>query len=398
MWNEKRFEPVEIGIFHPDLVPVDRLACGEVGYVATGLKSIRDARVGDTLTDGRRTRPPSRCPATAPPSRWSSPASTRRRQRTTPLLRDALEKLHLNDAALTYEPESSVALGFGFRCGFLGLFHMEIVQERLEREYDLDPDLHGAQRRVPGDEDGRHRDRPRQPGRAADAERDRRDPRAVGRRLHRPARPLRRRRDGADDRPPRRLQAHGVPRHEHGDGARANRASCSSTTCRSREILTDFYDQLKSRTQGYASLDYTLAGYEPARLVKLDVLVNNEPVDALTLICHPEDAQARGRDLVEKLRKLIPRQMFDVPIQAAIGGRIIARETIKPDAQERAGEVLRRRRHPQAQAAREAGRGQEAHEAGGQRRDPAGGLHGGPEPRPVAFSLQPQLRAQLDQT
>jgi GTP-binding protein LepA len=327
MWNEKRFDPVEIGVFHPSLVPVERLGCGEVGYVATGLKSIRDARVGDTLTTDEN-------PATEPlPGYRGAKAMVfaglyPSQAADYTLLRDALEKLHLTDAALTYEPESSIALGFGFRCGFLGLFHMEIVQERLEREYDMNliftaPSVEYEVTRTDGTEI--ILDNPAElptPNEISQI----REPwvdvsivlpdRYVGAAME-----LTIGRRGTFKRMEYLDTGHETAKGE-------SRVLLEYHVPLS-EILTDYYDQLKSRTQGYASLDYQLAGYEPAKLVKLDILVNNEPVDALTLICHPEDAQTRGRDLVERLRKLIPRQMFDVPIQAAIGGRIIARETVR---------------------------------------------------------------------
>jgi GTP-binding protein LepA len=332
MSNERRVEPVEIGIFHPDLQPVTRLACGEVGYVATGLKSVREARVGDTLTEDEKAalEPlPGYRPAKPMVFAGLYPAQATDYN----LLRDALEKLHLSDASLTFEPESSIALGFGFRCGFLGLFHMEIVRERLEREYDLTliftaPSVEYLVTRT----DGREvvLDNPADlpsPNEIAEI----REPwvdvsivlpdRFVGAAME-----LTTSRRGA------------YKRMEYLETAASATAS-EALRGESRvlleyhvplsEILTDYYDQLKSRTQGYASLDYTLAGYEPAHLVKLDILVNGQPVDALTIIVHPEEAQSKGRELVEKLRRLIPRQLFDVPIQAAIGGRIIARETIK---------------------------------------------------------------------
>jgi GTP-binding protein LepA len=327
MWNEKRIEPVEIGAFIPDLVPVERLGTGEVGYVATGLKSIREARVGDTLTDDEdpATEPlPGYRPAKPMVFAGLYPAQAN----DYSLLRDALEKLRLSDAALTFEPESSVALGFGFRCGFLGLFHMEIVQERLEREYDLTliftaPSVEYEVTKTDGSE--LVLDNPADlPSPNVIAEM--REPwvdisivlpdRFVGAAME-----LTTARRGAF----KRMEYLETGR----DGSPGEARVLLEYHVPLSEILTDYYDQLKSRTQGYASLDYTLSGYEPARLVKLDVLVNNQPVDALTLIVHPEEAQVRGRDLVDKLRRLIPRQMFDVPIQAAIGGRIIARETIR---------------------------------------------------------------------
>jgi GTP-binding protein LepA len=327
MSTERRVEPVEIGVFTPALEPVERLDCGEVGYVATGLKSIGDARVGDTLTEEGR-------PAAEPlpgyrPAKPMVFAGLYPAQATDyNVLRDALEKLRLSDASLTFEPESSVALGFGFRCGFLGLFHMEIVRERLEREYDLTliftaPSVEYLVTRT----DGREivLDNPAElpsPNEIAEM----REPwvnitivlpdRYVGAAME-----LTTARRGSFK--------HMEYLETATDSGRGEARVMLEYHVPLSEILTDYYDQLKSRTQGYASLDYTLAGYEPARLVKLDVLVNGQPVDALTIIVHPEEAQTKGRELVEKLRRLIPRQLFDVPIQSAIGGRIIARETVK---------------------------------------------------------------------
>ena len=328
MSNERRVEPIEVGFFAPDFQPVQRLACGEVGYVATGLKSIRDASVGDTLTEDARP-----APQALPGYRPAKPmvfAGLYPAQATDyTLLRDALEKLRLSDASLTFEAESSLALGFGFRCGFLGLFHMEIVRERLEREYDLTliftaPSVEYLVKRTDGQEIVL--DNPAElpdPSQIAEI----REPwvdvsivlpeRFVGAAME-----LTSARRGA------------YKRMEYletsiGGENRGEARVLLEYHVPLSEILTDYYDQLKSRTQGYASLDYSLTGHEAARLVKLDVLVNNQPVDALTLIVHPEEAQVKGRELVEKLRRLIPRQLFDVPIQAAIGGRIIARETIK---------------------------------------------------------------------
>jgi GTP-binding protein LepA len=330
MQNDKRIEPVEIGIFKPNLVPTEGLDTGEVGYVATGLKSVGEARVGDTLTTAAD-------PATEPLAGYRAakamvfaglyPAEAS----DYTLLRDALEKLNLSDASLTYQPESSVALGFGYRCGFLGLFHMEIVQERLEREYDIDliftaPSVEYEVTKTDGTEItlDNPADLP-SPNYIAQI----REPwvdisivlpdRFVGAAMQ-----LSTARRGAFKRM-EYLDASGTgPAVEKG-----NQRVLMEYHIPLSEILTDYYDQLKSGTQGYASLDYTFAGYEPARLVKLDIMVNGQPVDALTLIVHPEEAESRGRELVEKLRKLIPRQMFDVPIQAAIGGRIVARETIR---------------------------------------------------------------------
>jgi len=327
MANETRFDPVEIGAFTPAFYELPELTCGEVGYVATGLKSVREVGVGDTLTT-QETANVEALPGYRPAKSMVFAGLYPAEANDYTLLREALEKLHLSDAALTYEPESSIALGFGFRCGFLGLFHMEIVQERLEREYDLTliftaPSVEYEVTKTDGTEIAL--DNPAElptPNEIAEI----REPwvdvsvvvpnRYVGAVME-----LTTARRGA------------YKRMEYLQGGVADSASEMRVVLEYHvplaEILTDYYDQLKSRTQGYASLDYTLVGYEPARLVKLDIMVNGQPVDALTLITHPEEAQVKGRELVEKLRSLIPRQLFDVPIQAAIGGRIIARETVK---------------------------------------------------------------------
>jgi GTP-binding protein LepA len=323
MAHDTVVDPVEIGVFIPSLQALPSLECGEVGYVATGLKSVREVGVGDTLTTDAK---PAReqllgyRPAKSMVFAGLYPAQANDYN----LLREALEKLHLSDAALTYEAESSVALGFGFRCGFLGLFHMEIVQERLEREYDLTliftaPSVEYQITKTDGTEMVLDNPAGLPP---ANEIGEIREPwvdisvvapdRYVGAVMD-----LTTARRGS------------FKRMEYLEtGGESTRVLLEYRVPLS-EILTDYYDQLKSRTQGYASLDYTLAGYEPARLVKLDILVNGQPVDALTLIVHPEEAQAKGRELVDKLRRLIPRQLFDVPIQAASGGRIIARETVR---------------------------------------------------------------------
>ncbi len=324
-------EPLEVGVFRPAFDPVPELTAGEVGYVATGLKNVKECRVGDTLTTDAKgaTSPlPGYRPAKPMVFAGLYPAQANE----YPLLRDALDKLQLNDASLVYEPESSLALGFGFRCGFLGLLHMEIVQERLEREYNLNllataPSVEYQVTKTNGEE--AVVDNPAElppPQEIAEV----REPwmdisivvpdryigavmelvtgnRGVFRRMEYLQHSI--------------LQADGSKKGE-GRVVLDYRIPLS-------EILVDFYDNLKSRTQGYASLDYTFSNYEPAALVKLDILVNVEPVDALSLITHREGAVAQGRKLVEKLRSLIPRQMFDVPVQAAIGGRIVARETIR---------------------------------------------------------------------
>jgi GTP-binding protein LepA len=323
MAHDTVVDPVEIGVFTPGFEALASLECGEVGYVATGLKSVREVGVGDTLTtDAQPAREP--LPGYRPAKSMVFAGLYPAQANDYNLLREALEKLRLSDAALTYEAESSVALGFGFRCGFLGLFHMEIVQERLEREYDLTliftaPSVEYQITRTDGTE--MVLDNPASlplPNEIAEIREPWVDISVVA-----PDRYV-----GAvmDLTTTRRGS---FKRMEYLEtGGEATRVLLEYRVPLS-EILTDYYDQLKSRTQGYASLDYTLAGYEPARLVKLDVLVNGQPVDALTLIVHPEEAQAKGRELVDKLRRLIPRQLFDVPIQAASGGRIIARETVR---------------------------------------------------------------------
>jgi GTP-binding protein LepA len=312
-------ELLELGVFRPQLVPVRQLVAGEVGYIATGLKNVREAQVGDTVTAVAR-------PAARPLPGYQEAKSLvfaglyPLSGPDYPLLRDALEKLHLNDASFTYTPESSVALGFGFRCGFLGLLHMEIVQERLEREFDLDliasapsveyrVQLTNGRGTVAVDNPARFPD----VGEIESIE----EPwvklgvvspdRYIGSLME-----LTTGRRGSFDNmeylDPQRV-------HMHFELPLA-------------ELIVDYYDQLKSRTQGYASMDYEEAGYRAADLVKLDVLVNGEPVDALSLIIHRDRAQGTGRQLAERLRKLIPRQMFEVPVQAAIGSHVVARETI----------------------------------------------------------------------
>lgn len=318
MSTEKRTDVLELGIFRPQMTPVDQLSAGEVGYIATGLKNVADSQVGDTITDAND-------PAELPLPGYR-PAKPMVFAGLYPvegseygLLRDALEKLRLNDAALVFEPESSIALGFGFRCGFLGLLHMEIVQERLEREYNLNllttsPSVEYQITTTDGEElvvDN--------PAALPDAGRiaEIREPwmkisvvapsRYIGTIME--------------------LVTSRRGEFEKMEYLDAQRVLLTYDVPLS-EILVDFYDQLKSRTQGYASLDYVFDDYRPAKLVKLEILVNNQPVDALSLITHADSAYPRGRELVSKLRKLVPRQLFDVPLQAAIGSRVIARETI----------------------------------------------------------------------
>jgi GTP-binding protein LepA len=311
---------LELGVFRPQLVPVATLTAGEVGYVATGLKNVREAQVGDTVTTVDRPAPvalPGYQAAKSLVFAGIYPVAGE----DYPELRDAIEKLHLNDASFTFEPESSVALGFGFRCGFLGLLHMEIVQERLEREFDLDliasaPSVEyevtltnaGGAIRI---------DNPAKLPPPNDVE-------AIAEPWVRcsivtpstyigPLMELSTNRRGSfvdleylD--PKRVLMRFDLPL---------------------AELIVDFYDQLKTRTAGYASLDYEEIGYRVGELVKLDILVNGEPVDALSTIVHRDHAAAIGRTLTARLKELIPRQLFEIPIQAAIGSHVIGRETVR---------------------------------------------------------------------
>jgi GTP-binding protein LepA len=312
-------ELLELGVFRPQLVPVETLAAGEVGYVATGLKSVRDCQVGDTLTSADRP-----APAPLPGYKAAKPLVFAGIYPINgpdyPLLRDALEKLHLNDASITFEPESSIALGFGFRCGFLGLLHMEIIQERLEREFGLDliASAPSVEYLVTLTHDrGEVRvDNPAELPGPSDVE-EIAEP-WVRVKIVTPSTYIGALMELA------KLRRGSFESMEYLDASRV----LMQFEFPLAEIIVDFYDQLKSRTQGYASMDYEAVGYRPERLVKLDILVNGEPVDALSTIVHREDAQAEGRALAGRLRKLIPRQMFEVPIQAAVGSTVVARETI----------------------------------------------------------------------
>ncbi|MHB8574922.1 MAG: translation elongation factor 4 [Dehalococcoidia bacterium] len=323
-------QAIEVGIFRPTLTAGMELQTGEVGYIATGLKNVKDCQVGDTFTDA--VLPATEALKGYQPAKPMVFAGIYPQQANDyPLLRDALDKLKLNDAALVYEPESSVALGFGFRCGFLGVLHMEIVQERLEREYaiELIATAPSVEYQVTTTDNREIAiDNPAElppPERIAEI----REPwmhisvitpsRYIG-----PVMELVTGRRGSFAK---------MEYLEHGASPDASAAGEARVLLEYEiplsEILVDFYDYLKSGTQGYASLDYSFARYEPAKLVKLDVLVNGQPVDALSLITHASEAQRLGRKLVEKLRSLIPRQLFDVPIQAAIGGHVVARETVR---------------------------------------------------------------------
>ena len=319
MATQKESELLELGVFAPDAVPIQRLAAGEVGYVATGLKAVADCRVGDTLTLAAQ---PARSPL--PGYRPAKPMVFAGFYPTSsedyPALRDALDKLRLNDASLVYEPENSQALGFGFRAGFLGLLHMDIVQERLEREYDVDliATSPSVEYRVITHGEAEL---------AIDNPAHLPDPGTI-----------------SEVKEPWMKVTIIVPQHYVGpimDLAQGKRGTLVEMSYVDptramltydmplAEVIVDFYDQLKSRSQGYASLDYELREYRAADLVRLDILVAGTVVDALSIIVHRERAMGIGRALTAKLRELIPRQMFDVPIQAAIGGKVIARETVK---------------------------------------------------------------------
>ncbi len=312
-------EVEEIGVRSPEPVPVNELGPGEVGYLIAGIKDVGQARSGETVTDAAR-------PAAEALAGYRDPKPMvfcglyPIEGDELPALREALEKLRLNDSSFTFEPESSGALGFGFRCGFLGLLHMEIVRERLEREFDLSliataPSVAYVAHLTDGEEL-----RVDNPSQLPDASR-----------LEEVDEPM--------------LRATVlVPSEYIGtvmELCQARRGELDHMEYLSperlelvyriplAEVVVDFFDQLKSRTRGYASLDYEPDGYQTANLVKVDLLINHVPVDAFSTVVHRSQADAYGRRMTEKLRELIPRQLFDVPIQAAVGGRIVARETVK---------------------------------------------------------------------
>jgi GTP-binding protein LepA len=313
-----KFEAQEIGVMSPVMRPVDKLSAGEVGYVITGLKEVSELRVGDTLTSERGgAAEPLPGYKEVKPMVFAGLFPTD--SDDYPELRDALEKLKLNDAALFYEPETSLALGFGFRCGFLGLLHMEIVRERLEREFDLDLLVTAPN--------------------VAYRVRAQNVPEWIE--VHTPSDMP----DAVEEVEEPYIKASIIVPKEYVGAVmelcNERRGKFDHLEYLSEErvhltfeqpladIVLDFYDQLKSRTRGYASFDYDFIGFRPGQLVRVDVLVGGDPVDALSLIAHRDFAYDRGRLLVDKLRQEIPRQMFDVAIQAAIGSRVIARETVK---------------------------------------------------------------------
>ena len=313
-----RFEVVEVGVRSPGYTQTEELSAGDVGYIAASIKDLHDTRVGDTITDDLS-------PAVAPLPGY---------RQVTPMvycgiypadgadyesLKDALEKLNLNDASLTYEPETSQALGYGFRCGFLGLLHMEIIQQRLEREFDLDlittaPSVIYRVHRTNGvvlDVDN--------PSNlpAADTIEFMEEP-YVKVSIYTPQEFV-----GA------LMEICQNKRGEYKDMVYEGSRVCLHYSMPLNEIIFDFFDQVKSRSRGYASYDYEFEGNRQSDLVKLDFLLNGEACDALSMIVHRERAYARGRAIAEKLKDVIPRQLFEIPIQAAIGGKVIARETVK---------------------------------------------------------------------
>ena len=313
------FEVTEIGYFKPGIVNVETLEEGEVGFFAASIKNVRDARVGDTVTDADN------------PAARALPGY----RKATPMvycglypvensdydnLRDALEKLQLNDASLVFEAETSSALGFGFRCGFLGLLHMDVIKERLEREYNLNlittaPNVIYEVFRTNGDVE------------IVDNPSLFPDPTVIDH-VEEPF-------VNATIIVPKDYVGAVMELSQEKRGEYDNMTYLDDTRVMIHyalplsEIIFDYFDRLKSATRGYASLDYELSGYRYSNLVKVDILLNGEPVDALSAIVHKENAQVRGRQLVEKLRSLIPRQMFEIPVQAAIGNKVIARENVR---------------------------------------------------------------------
>jgi GTP-binding protein LepA len=315
--NNEVYEVENLGVLTPKPIVLDELAAGDVGFIIANIKRVADARVGDTVVEADRPAAPLPGFEAIKPMVFAGmyPVNASDYE----VLRDALGKLQLNDAAFFYEPETSVALGFGFRCGFLGLLHMEIVQERLEREFNIEliTTAPSVQYRITNTA-----------GEVFEVDNPTKFPPPGS--IEKIEEPM--------------LTAMIITSEESVGGVLAlceekrgvqKKFEYLSPTrimltyeMPLNEIVLDFYDRLKSVSRGYASLDYHLSGYRESDLVKLDVLVGGEPVDALTVICHRDQSYERGRDLVTRLRKLIPRQMFEVPIQAAIGSRVIARETI----------------------------------------------------------------------
>jgi GTP-binding protein LepA len=318
MSNQKSYQVDEVGYFGPDMTPKKELTAGEVGYIISGIKDVRNCRVGDTIT--KKERPAA---AALPGYQKVKPMVFSGLYPTDnsdyEVLKEALEKLQLNDASFTFEPETSEALGFGFRCGFLGLLHMEVIQERLEREYDLDLVITAPSVEyniVKKNGDVLKIENPAlfpDPAEIAEIK----EP-FVNAEIHLPEEYV--------------GQAMELCQDNRGEFADMQYIDQDRVTLSYKmplsEIITDFFNQLKSRTRGYATLDYELKGYEKSNLVKLDILVNGELVDALSTIVHDDNSYQEGNYLTRRLKEVIPRHMFKVPIQAAIGGKIIARANI----------------------------------------------------------------------
>ncbi|MGN0788980.1 MAG: translation elongation factor 4, partial [Christensenellales bacterium] len=319
MSTGKTFDVTEVGVFVPKMQTQDSLSAGDVGYLCASIKNVSDTKVGDTITlaEGGVTEPLAGYKEVAPMV-YSGiyPADGAKYND----LKDALEKLKLNDASLVYEPEVSTALGFGFRCGFLGLLHMEIIEERLEREFDLDlvttaPSVSYQVVKTNGDTELISNPSNLPP---ASEIAEMQEP-VVKAFLFTPPEYVGTIMELCQDK----------------RGEFVDLTYLEATRVRIEysiplnEIVYDFFDSLKSRTKGYASLDYEIVGYKKSDLVKLDIMLNGEVCDALSLIVHKDKAYARGRAIAEKLKEVIPRQMFEIPIQASIGGKVIARETVK---------------------------------------------------------------------
>ena len=315
----KTYDVTEVGIFNPKMIEVDELMAGDVGYLCASIKNVSDTKVGDTITLANGgTNEPLPGYKNVMPMVYSGiyPADGAKYGD----LKDALEKLQLNDASLLYEPEVSVALGFGFRCGFLGLLHMEIIQERLEREFDLDiittaPSVSYHVVKT----DGSMVEVENPTNLPPQSEIDYMEEPIVKAFLYTPPEYVGTIMELCQDK----------------RGVHIDMTYLDTTRVRIEyeiplnEIVYDFFDSLKSRTKGYASFDYEIAGYRQSNLVKLDIMLNGEICDALSLIVHRDKAYSRGRSIAEKLKEVIPRQMFEIPIQASVGSKVIARETVK---------------------------------------------------------------------
>lgn len=319
MHDKKDFDVTELGIFTPNLVPVQELPCGSVGCIAASIKNVKDCHVGDTVTLANN-------PASEPLPGYRKAVSMvycglyPTESKDYENLRDALEKLQLNDAALEYEAETSLALGFGFRCGFLGLLHMDVIQERLEREYNLTlittaPSVNYKVYKTNGEMLEVDNPAKLPPPTEIDY-------------IEEPY-------VKATTIVPKDFVGTIMELSQDKRGEYQSMEYLDETRVSVvyhlplSEIIYDYFDKLKSATKGYASLDYELIGYKQSPMVKMDILLNGDPVDALSIIVHKDRAATRGRALAEKLKELIPRQMFDIPIQAAVGTKIVARETVK---------------------------------------------------------------------